>query len=102
MENEKSLNSKYKYVETEAGFGFQEAGCGCAGKKSNPYIFELDMDKLLLYVGFTTTVINGHRVYPNMLVLGLSDSDFEIFKNDSRFRIPGDKEKKSLYGKFGK
>jgi hypothetical protein len=94
--------SKYKYVEENGKVGYRESDCGCGGKKPSSEIREVDMEKILLYIGPVRTRINGYMVLPNALLIGLTDSAYEALVANNRFKVPTDEQKKTLDAVFGK
>lgn len=97
---------KYEYAEENGNIGYRRKPCGCGGKDRNAdsSLYSQNMDTLLFYKGVTPTSIEGISVHPNMLVLGLSQEDFDKLKSDpmKRFMVPAEKQRKQLLGRFGK
>ena len=95
----KRVNVKYQFDRIQNGW--REAGCGC-NSALDKTVYPVDDTLLLVWTGPVAGNINGILTQPNTLVLGLNPSDYDALKDDPRFRIPSDLEKKTLYGYFGK
>jgi hypothetical protein len=102
----KELQSKYEYAENAKTneVGYRKKPCNCGAKSVNNEIIPQDLDTVLLYRGVVQTIIEEQRVYPDTLVLGLSQQQFDGLKNDpkNRFAVPSEENKKKMLGRYGK
>lgn len=94
--------SKFKYVEDGDKKGYKETDCGCGGRKPSAEIHQVDMNKILLYVGPVRTRINGFPVIPNALIIGLNDQYYQALSANPRFKIPTEEQKRTLEAVFAR
>lgn len=101
MQNAKLMT---RYYYDPAANDFRAKECACKGGKFIGEAVGQDMDTLLIFKGVVPTTIDGYKVSPGLLVLGLTQQDFERFKSDpmNRFIVPTEDQVKKAAGEFGK
>lgn len=95
-----------KYRQT--ALGWQETGCGCSGSKpSGPALQGINNAYLLVWVMPIPSVViatdnSKYQTQGQMILLDMTATAYAQFALDSRFRVPSEAEKLSMFGYKGR